>query len=151
MTSIVETSTEPTIASPKERTLEFTPLHVVLGAKMAEVIGYDVNPDISPLETSRLWRISYSGVRKKRGCWGAEEIFFEPCQGAERKRIGLSFEGIREGSAQVNLEEHEVDITISGSINPSIKKSININHANKTFATLGTPLFPVVRGQYQQE
>ena len=113
--------------------------------------GHDMNTETTPIEASLLWSISKSrrpGGSKEGGFLGTEKIFKELAEGAKRKRIGLSINGrapVREGATLVNPEGREVGTVTSGGFGPSINKPIAIGYVCKTVATLGTPLFAVVR------
>ncbi|MCB1667204.1 MAG: glycine cleavage system aminomethyltransferase GcvT [Porticoccaceae bacterium] len=115
--------------------------------------GHDLDVTTTPVEASLLWSISKSrrpGGDKAGGFPGADVIFKQIENGADRKRVGLAIEGkapVREGAQLVDATGNQVGVVTSGGFGPSAGSPIAMGYVSSDFAAAGTAMNALVRGK----
>ena len=111
--------------------------------------GHDIDEQTTPVEAGLTWAIA---KRRKldRGFPGDARIMDEVFNGAKRTRVGLRPDGkapAREGAEIVNAEGAIIGRVTSGGFGPSVNGPIAMGYVFPQYATDGTALGLVVRGQ----
>ncbi len=116
--------------------------------------GHDLDASTTPVEGSLLWAISQcrrTGGKRAGGFIGAERILQQiDNKDAEQKRIGLigsSRAPVREGTELTNAEGEMIGKVTSGTFAPTLGTPIAMGYINKSYASLGTEVFALVRGK----
>ena len=115
--------------------------------------GHDMNEQTTVVEAGLSWSISRSRRAdgdKAGGFPGAEVIFAQQKNGADKKRVGLSVDGkapVREGTVLVNDNGDEIGVITSGGFSPSLEKPIAMGYVKTAYAKTGTAIFAMVRGK----
>jgi len=111
--------------------------------------GHDLDETISPIEAGLVWAIG-KRRRVEGGFPGAGRIQREIENGAERRRVGISFEGrapAREGSEIIDTDGKTIGRVTSGGFAPSLGCPIAMGYVERTSSKVGTAIEVMVRGK----
>jgi aminomethyltransferase len=106
--------------------------------------GHELNDNISPIEARLQWLIK----KGHSDFPGANVIFKQMQQGAERVRVGLLIDGkipVREGCALHDAEGKAIGFVTSGSYSPSLSKPVAMALIDRRYAEIGSVLYATVR------
>jgi aminomethyltransferase len=95
--------------------------------------GHDIDETTSPVEADLLWSIQT-----------------EIASGAKRKRVGIRPEGrapAREGTVVTDAAGRQIGVITSGGFGPTANGPVAMGYVETAFATAGTAVQLVVRGQ----
>ena len=111
--------------------------------------GHDLDETTTPVEANLTWAI---GKRRKmeKNFPGAEIIMNQLFDGAARKRVGivpLEKAPAREGTEIRSEAGETIGVITSGGFGPTVNGPIAMGYVPPAFATDGTPVQLVVRGQ----
>ena len=115
--------------------------------------GNDMDAATTPLEAQLMWaiqKVRREGGARAGGFLGAEALFAQMQQGADRVRVGLqALERIpvREPAALEDAQGQSAGAVCSGLLGPSADVPIAMAYVPPACAAIGTPLFAPVRGK----
>ena len=115
--------------------------------------GNDMDAATTPLEAQLMWaiqKVRRPGGARAGGFLGAEALFAQMQQGAGRLRVGLrALERVpvREPALLEDAQGQNAGTVCSGLLGPSADAPIAMAYVPPACATLGTPLFALVRGK----
>lgn len=120
--------------------------------------GHDISTTTTPAEAALTWaiqKVRRSGGARAGGYPGFDVIDAQlpnsqhpKAQPAARKRVGLSSSEklpVREGAKLVDADGTEVGVVTSGTLGPTVGHLVAMGYVNAAQATLGTPLYALVR------
>jgi aminomethyltransferase len=115
--------------------------------------GHDMNTETTPIQASLLWAISKArradGARAG-GFPGAEHVFAQHHNGANRKRVGLLPQErtpVREGAEIVDADDKPVGTVCSGGFGPTLGAPVAMGYVDAALTAIDTPLWAIVRGK----
>jgi aminomethyltransferase len=111
--------------------------------------GHDIDETTSPVEADLLWSIQ-KRRRNEGGFIGANRVQKEIASGAKRKRVGIWPEGrapAREGTIVTDSSGRQIGFITSGGFGPTAKGPVAMGYVETAFATAGTAVQLIVRGQ----
>jgi aminomethyltransferase len=111
--------------------------------------GHDIDETTSPVEADLLWSIQ-KRRRAEGGFIGAARVQKEIASGAKRKRVGIKPEGrapAREGTVVTDAGGRRIGIITSGGFGPTANGPVAMGYVETAFATAGTAVQLIVRGQ----
>ncbi|MBL8549186.1 MAG: glycine cleavage system aminomethyltransferase GcvT [Hyphomonadaceae bacterium] len=110
--------------------------------------GHDLDPTISPIEADLAWTIQ-KRRRDAADFPGAQRILSEWKNGPTRKRVAIRPR--ERAPARENVEimkdGRKIGIVTSGGFSPTLNAPISMGYVEAQFATPGTPVELLVRGQ----
>jgi aminomethyltransferase len=115
--------------------------------------GNDIGPSTTPIDASLLWAIPTSrraGGMQAGGFIGAEAVLSQLTSGAKRKLVGLTSDQlipIRAHTPILDAHDTVVGEVTSGTIAPSLNKSVMLAYVNRAALDSGGPLRAQVRQQ----
>jgi aminomethyltransferase len=107
--------------------------------------GNDINDETSPLEAGLGWITKFTNDFNY-----SRELLAEKENGIQRKRIGFEMleRGIaRNGYAILNENDEQIGFVSSGTMSPSLQKSIGMGYVNTAYAKLDNDLFIQIRNK----
>jgi glycine cleavage system T protein (aminomethyltransferase) len=115
----------------------------------------DIDATTTPVEAALEWTIARSrrpGGGRSGGFPGADVVLAQLCDGAPRRRVGLSPEGrapVRTGAAifRDDLAAQAIGQVTSGGFGPSVNRPVAMGYLPADLAAPGTRVFADVRGQ----
>ncbi|MBU6372520.1 MAG: glycine cleavage system aminomethyltransferase GcvT [Alphaproteobacteria bacterium] len=110
--------------------------------------GHDLDPTISPIEADLSWIIQ-KRRRTAADFPGASRILEELKAGPKRKRVGIRPKDrapAREG-VEIHAGGRRIGVVTSGGFGPSVGAPISMGYVEPAFATPGTTIELLVRGQ----
>lgn len=110
--------------------------------------GHDIDPTTSPVEAALVWSIQ-KRRREEGGFPGADRIRRELADGTARKRVGILPEGkapAREGTEITDEAGRVIGTVTSGGFGPSLGGPLAMGYVETAFATVGTAVRLIVRG-----
>lgn len=115
--------------------------------------GHDLDNSTTPIEANLLWAIQK--VRRSEGARaggfpGADVIYKQLADGAERKRVGFTVAGrapVREGAELQDGNGNSVGKITSGGFGPTLEAPVAMGYVSSEFATVGTELIALVRNR----
>ena len=111
--------------------------------------GHDIDETTSPVEADLLWSIQ-KRRRTEGGFIGSVRVQKEIASGAKRKRVGIKPEGrapAREGTVVTDAAGRQIGVITSGGFGPTANGPVAMGYVETAFATTGTAVQLVVRGQ----
>jgi len=113
--------------------------------------GNDMDENISPVEASLLWVID-ARRRKEKGFLGADVISNQIANGTKSKRVGFIVQSgppARQHASIFDTETggRQVGEVTSGTMGPTLKKSVGMCYVETSLSKLNTPLWAEVRGK----
>ncbi len=111
--------------------------------------GHDIDRTTSPIEAGLNWSIA-KRRRTEGGFLGAHRVQRELLGGVSRKRVGIKPEGrapAREGTEILDESGRKIGIVTSGGFGPSVNGPIAMGYVETAYASAGTPVQLLVRGQ----
>jgi aminomethyltransferase len=111
--------------------------------------GHDIDETTSPVEGDLLWSIQ-KRRRSEGGFIGAARVQKEIATGAKRKRVGIKPEGrapAREGTVVTDAAGRQIGVITSGGFGPTANGPVAMGYVETAFATEGTAVQLIVRGQ----
>ena len=111
--------------------------------------GHDIDETTSPVEADLLWSIQ-KRRRTEGGFIGAGRVKKEIASGAKRKRVGIKPEGrapAREGTVVSDATGRQIGVITSGGFGPTANGPVAMGYVEAAFATAGTAVQLIVRGQ----
>lgn len=107
--------------------------------------GHELDETITPIEAGLNWVLKKGHSQFP----GADKILAQQRGGSERIRVGLEVEGrmpVREGCDVMTAESQLVGRVTSGGFAPSLGRPVAMALIDSRYASIGTALFAVVRG-----
>ena len=111
--------------------------------------GHDMDETTSPIEAGLQWSIA-KRRRVAGGFIGAERVQRELAEGVSRKRVGIKPEGrapARDGTEIQDERGRKIGVITSGGFGPTVNGPVAMGYVETAYATAGTPLKLIVRGQ----
>ena len=111
--------------------------------------GHDMDETTSPIEAGLQWAIA-KRRRVTGGFIGAERVQRELAEGVSRKRVGIKPEGrapARDGTEIQDERGRKIGVITSGGFGPTVNGPVAMGYVETAYATAGTPLKLIVRGQ----
>ncbi|MBG1233347.1 glycine cleavage system aminomethyltransferase GcvT [Aestuariivirga litoralis] len=111
--------------------------------------GHDIDKTTSPIEAGLQWSIA-KRRRVDGGFPGSRRVQRELLGGVSRKRIGIKPEGrapARDGTEIQDETGRKIGVITSGGFGPTVNGPIAMGYVETAYATPGTPLQLIVRGQ----
>jgi len=111
--------------------------------------GHDIDETTSPVEADLLWSIQ-KRRRTEGGFLGADRVLKEIASGPKRKRVGIKPEGrapAREGTVVTDTSGRQIGVITSGGFGPTVNGPVAMGYVETAFATAGTAVQLIVRGQ----
>ena len=115
--------------------------------------GHDLDETTTPVEASLLWamqKVRRADGERAGGFPGADVIFKQLCDGAPRKRVGLSIHGrapVREGAELQDGCGNSIGAVTSGGFGPTLEAPVAMGYVATEYAKVGTELIAVVRNR----
>ena len=110
--------------------------------------GHELDPEISPIEADLAWTIQKR--RRAAGDFlGAPRVLAELHDGPARKRVGIrpaDRAPARDGT-EIQSGGRKIGIVTSGGFSPTLNAPISMGYVEAAFATPGTKIELIVRGQ----
>ena len=107
--------------------------------------GNDINDDTSPIEAGLSW------ITKFNNCFNySKELQLQKENGVQRKRVGFEMldRGIaRNGYTILNEKDEEIGFVTSGTMSPSLQKSIGMGYVNLEYTKGDTKLYIQIRNK----
>ena len=107
--------------------------------------GNDINDDTSPIEAGLSW------ITKFNNCFNySKELQLQKENGVQRKRVGFEMldRGIaRNGYTILNEKDEEIGFVTSGTMSPSLQKSIGMGYVNSEYTKGDTKLYIQIRNK----
>jgi aminomethyltransferase len=107
--------------------------------------GNDITADTTPLQAGLGWI-----VRLNKGDFiGRDALAKERAEGMKRRLVGLELvdRGVARAHYPILVDERVVGEVTSGTVSPSLNKSIGLGYVQTTYAKVGTPLQVDIRGK----
>ena len=107
--------------------------------------GNDIDDETSPLEAGLAWITKFN-----KNFNYSEELQLQKENGVQRKRVGFEMldRGIaRNGYTILNEKDEEIGFVTSGTMSPSLQKSIGMGYVNSEYAKRDTELFIQIRNK----
>lgn len=115
--------------------------------------GHDLDETTTPVEASLLWamqKVRRADGERAGGFPGADVIFKQLCNGATRKRVGLSIQGrapVREGAEIQDGKGIIIGTVTSGGFGPTLEAPVAMGYVATKYAKVGTELIALVRNR----
>ncbi len=115
--------------------------------------GHDLDETTTPVEASLLWamqKVRRADGERAGGFPGAQIIFKQLCDGATRKRVGLSIQGrapVREGAELQDGNGNTIGTVTSGGFGPTLEAPVAMGYVTTEYAKVGTKLIALVRNR----
>tara|TARA_Y200000002_G_scaffold129628_1_gene106791 strand:- start:589 stop:1671 length:1083 start_codon:yes stop_codon:yes gene_type:complete len=107
--------------------------------------GNDINDDTSPIEAGLSWITKFNNNFNY-----SKELQLQKENGVQRKRVGFEMldRGIaRNGYTILNENDEEIGFVTSGTMSPSLQKSIGMGYVNSEYAKSDTKLYIQIRNK----
>ena len=107
--------------------------------------GNDINDDTSPIEAGLSWITKFNN-----GFNYSKELQLQKENGVQRKRVGFEMldRGIaRNGYTILNEKDEEIGFVTSGTMSPSLQKSIGMGYVNLEYTKGDTKLYIQIRNK----
>lgn len=107
--------------------------------------GNDINDDTSPIEAGLSWITKFNNNFNY-----SKELQLQKENGVQRKRVGFEMldRGIaRNGYTILNEKDDEIGFVTSGTMSPSLQKSIGMGYVNSEYAKSDTKLYIQIRNK----
>ena len=107
--------------------------------------GNDINDDTSPIEAGLSWITKFNN-----GFNYSKELQLQKENGVQRKRVGFEMldRGIaRNGYKILNEKDEEIGFVTSGTMSPSLQKSIGMGYVNLEYTKGDTKLYIQIRNK----
>ncbi|MBL6662545.1 MAG: glycine cleavage system aminomethyltransferase GcvT [Flavobacteriales bacterium] len=107
--------------------------------------GNDINDDTSPIEAGLSWITKFNNNFNY-----SKELQLQKENGVQRKRVGFEMldKGIaRNGYTILNEKDEEIGFVTSGTMSPSLQKSIGMGYVNSEYAKSDTKLYVQIRNK----
>ena len=107
--------------------------------------GNDIDDETSPLEAGLSWIIKFNNNFNY-----SKELQLQKENGVQRKRVGFEMldRGIaRNGYIILNEKDDEIGFVTSGTMSPSLQKSIGMGYVNSEYAKSETKLYIQIRNK----
>ena len=107
--------------------------------------GNDINDDTSPIEAGLSWITKFNTNFNY-----SKELQLQKENGVQRKRVGFEMldRGIaRNGYTILNEKDEEIGFVTSGTMSPSLQKSIGMGYVNSEYAKSDTKLYIHIRNK----
>ena len=107
--------------------------------------GNDINDDTSPIEAGLSWITKFNNNFNY-----SKELQLQKENGVQRKRVGFEMldRGIaRNGYTILNEKDEEIGFVTSGTMSPSLQKSIGMGYVNSEYAKSDTKLYIQIRNK----
>lgn len=107
--------------------------------------GNDIDDETSPLEAGLSWIIKFNNNFNY-----SKELQLQKENGVQRKRVGFEMldRGIaRNGYTILNEKDDEIGFVTSGTMSPSLQKSIGMGYVNSEYAKSETKLYIQIRNK----
>lgn len=111
--------------------------------------GHDMTDEIDPVSAGLLFAVG-KRRRTEGGFVGAEAVLEKITSGAERKRVGIRFDGrqpVREGAELVDTQGTVIGKVTSGTFAPTAQASIAMGYLPANLAREGEAVTALVRGK----
>ncbi|WP_109429601.1 glycine cleavage system aminomethyltransferase GcvT [Sulfoacidibacillus thermotolerans] len=110
--------------------------------------GHELSPEISPLEAG----LGTFVKLQKAEFYGREALLQQKEQGVTRKLVGFELKdrGIARASHEVLAAGKKVGMVTSGTMSPTLHKSIGLALVEKEYGELGSDLFIDIRGKLSE-
>ena len=111
--------------------------------------GHDMTDEIDPVSAGLLFAVG-KRRRTEGGFVGAEAVLEKTTRGAERKRVGIRFDGrqpVREGAELVDARGTVIGKVTSGTFAPTAQASIAMGYLPADLAREGEAVTALVRGK----
>jgi aminomethyltransferase len=110
--------------------------------------GHDLTTDTTPLQAGLGWIVKLN----KGSFIGREALLKERAEGVTRRLVGLELidRGVARPHYHILADEEVVGEMTSGSVSPSLHKSIGLGYVRPAYAKVGTPLQVDIRGKSAQ-
>lgn len=117
--------------------------------------GHDIDKETTPVEAALTWaiqKIRRDGGARAGGFPGADKIFKQMAEGADRKRVGLLPEGrapMREGVLLFESPDSSQPFgkITSGGFGPTVGGPVAMGYVTKSQSEIGTTLYGEMRGK----
>ncbi len=111
--------------------------------------GSDIDTTTTPVEANLAWVVGKR--RRVEGAFpGAGKILDQLTLGAPRRRVGIQPQGRAPARAHTEIQDgrdHKIGEITSGGFGPTVNAPVAMGYVAPAFATVGTPLVLLVRGQ----
>ena len=107
--------------------------------------GNDINDETSPLEAGLHWITKFNNEFNY-----SKELQLQKENGLQRKRVGIELldKGIaRNGYSILNSNNNKIGSVTSGTMSPSLKKSIAMGYVKTLYSEIDTELFIKIRNK----
>ena len=107
--------------------------------------GNDIDDETSPLEAGLAWITKFN-----KNFNSSEELQLQKENGVQRKRVGFEMldRGIaRNGYTILNENDEKIGFVTSGTMSPSLQKSIGMGYVNSEYAKRDTELYIQIRNK----
>ncbi len=107
--------------------------------------GNDINDETSPIEAGLSWITKFNNNFNY-----SKELQLQQENGVQRKRVGFVMldRGIaRNGYAILNKNDEEIGFVTSGTMSPSLQKSIGMGYVNLEYVKIDTKLYIKIRNK----
>jgi aminomethyltransferase len=107
--------------------------------------GNDINDETSPIEAGLSWITKFNNNFNY-----SKELQIQKENGVQRKRLGFEMldRGIaRNGYTILNEKDEEIGFVTSGTMSPSLQKSIGMGYVNSEYAKSDTKLYIKIRNK----
>ena len=107
--------------------------------------GNDINEETSPLEAGLAWITKFNNNFNY-----SKELLLQKENGIKRKRVGFQIleRGIaRNGYTILNEKDEEIGFVTSGTMSPSLQKSIGMGYVNSEYTKSDTKLYVLIRNK----
>ena len=110
--------------------------------------GHDLTADTSPLQAGLGWIVKLN----KGDFIGRDALLKERAEGVTRRLVGLEMidRGVARAHYQILVDGEVVGEMTSGTVSPSLHKSIGLGYVPTSHAKVGTPLQLDIRGKSAQ-
>lgn len=108
--------------------------------------GHELTDETNPYETGLGWVIK----PKEKKFLGMEPLLRQKEMGLKQKLIGfvLLDKGIpRQGYSLISFDKKEIGTVTSGTLSPSLEKSIGLGYVDSKYADLGSEIYVDIRGR----
>ena len=107
--------------------------------------GNDINDETSPIEAGLSWITKFNNNFNY-----SKELQLQKENGVQRKRVGFEMldRGIaRSGYKIFNKKDEEIGFVTSGTMSPSLQKSIGMGYVNSKYAKIDTDIYIQIRNK----
>jgi aminomethyltransferase len=110
--------------------------------------GHDLTSDTTPLQAGLGWIVKLN----KGDFMGREALLKERAEGVTRRLVGLELidRGVARPHYQILVDGEVVGDMTSGTVSPTLHKSIGLGYVRTAHAKVGTPLQVGIRGRSAQ-